>query len=454
MTKPLPTSAPRALPAGAQKNACAPDAALDPRPVAGTVADAQTPEFAPGDVIAGRHRVQYFMADSPLASHYAAQHISVSSLTYVLKVLKSDLMEYPELSDQFRLEAHSVARLRDPHSVRITDMGTLPDGRPFHCREFVRGVTLSDYLERMGPLSGALTYRAALGVLSALVEAHSLGIINRDIRPVGLILCEDKTSDEIMCRVLDFSSAYVGHGSAPAGNIPTTNPSLLMCSPQYAAPDLLQGNITPSVDTYALGLTLAELLEGEALGPAGSFFKIAQQQLSSEEWELGPRAAASPLAPIIRRAIRKKRSERYEDASEMLDDLMRNAAIFAPPGELAWANIEALFPAVASNRTYAGIARTAALETPIGSVKAVETRASTADQPPRRRAQRTLGPLSKETDDFDDVFDVIDRMQSGNFPTALDDDDESLTTGEFTTLPRALPRIYISPDEQGTAVLR
>lgn len=299
-------------------------------------------DFAPGDVVAGRHVIQYYLADGPLAAMYVARHASVPTLAYVLKVLKREFASIPEVVEQFRVEATSIAQLRDPHSVRITDMGLLPDGRPFICREFCRGIGLPQLMERFGPLPPTLVHRIAVGVLSSLAEAHSLGVIHRDIRPLGLILTEEIVSGDVRCRVLDFGTAHIDASSRLYEQARATNPSIMMCAPQYASPELLRGKVSKSVDTYALGLTLAELLEGKPVVESGPFLKVAYAQLAETEFELGEIAAKSPLAGLIRRAIRKNPAERYEDAGEMLDDLLRNYPVTYSPYELLWTRWSAI----------------------------------------------------------------------------------------------------------------
>lgn len=291
-------------------------------------------EFQAGDIVAGRHVVQSFLADSALSTLYTARHASVPSLVYVLKVLKPEFAQYPEIIEQFKIEAISIAQLRDPHTSRLSDMGLLPDGRPFLCREFSRGVNLAVLVKNQGPLDDALVYRIAYDILSSLDEAHQIGIVHRDIRPVTIVLAEDKSSREVMAKIVDFGSAYISARSPRDPNrTQVSNPSLQLYAPQYAAPELLRNKITPAADIYALGLTLAELLDGEAIVPKDAFFLVAQRQLSPDDWALGPNAAKSTLAPILRRAIHKDPSLRFANAGEMLRELR---ALPRPDGDLAW----------------------------------------------------------------------------------------------------------------------
>lgn len=290
------------------------------------VAEAGRPydDLQPGDVIAGRHIIQQWLDDVPLAHLYIARHTKISTLSYVLKVLKKEHLAIPELVDQFRIEAVTISKLRDPHTVRITDMGTLPDGRPFLCREYYSGLPLHLLIAKHGAQNDIVTRHIAIGVLRSLNEAHRHGIVHSAIQPRGIMLSEDPGSQEIRARVTDFSAAHNLNTQQSMEPEPHTesNPSLLLAAPQYTPAEYLRGQILPSADVYALGLTLAELLEGRPVYEPGFFLTVASQQLAPAPAPLGPKTLASALAPVIQRATNKDVAKRYANASEMLKDVL------------------------------------------------------------------------------------------------------------------------------------
>lgn len=278
-------------------------------------------ELEPGAVIAERHIVGRLLAATPLVEIYMARHVSIATLSYVLKILKTDFAHEPELVEQFRREAQTIAKLRDEHTVRVTDMGTLPDGRPFLCREFCVGKVLDELIADEGAQSDALVRHVAIGVLSSLREAHTLGMVHGSIQPSMICLTEDPGSNRVRARVMDFGSARAQSVKPPPSLDSATNSSLLLLPPQYTAPEFLRGETMPAADVYAVGLTLAELLEGRPVVADGPFIAVAGKQLSDDALVLGPLAQASILAPMIRKAIAKNPAERYADADAMLADI-------------------------------------------------------------------------------------------------------------------------------------
>lgn len=282
-------------------------------------------ELSAGDVLAGRHKIERWLANLPSAELYVARHATISTLVYVVKVLKREFLDIPEIVEQFRIEADAVSKLRSPFTVRVTDMGTLADGRPYLCREYYSGTTLDAYLANNGPLDELLVRRIAADVLASLAEAHAMSIVHRDIQPRGIILSDSKTrgEDGVRARVLDFGSAYTAPNARESAQVVTeSNPSLLLASPQYTAPEVLRGTTLPASDIYALGLTLAELLDGTPAYKPDLYLSVATRQLSTAPPPLGERSLASGLAHVLRRATAKSLDERYASATEMLEDLL------------------------------------------------------------------------------------------------------------------------------------
>lgn len=269
-----------------------------------------------GDVLDDRYTIERVIGEGTFAWVYLARHTTISSLQCAIKVLKPHFSGDEELRGQFRHEAETVARLRNRHTVRVSDMGELPDGRPYICMEYCIGATLDQLLIRHGPQPSKMVAHVARGALHSLREAHDLGIVHRDIKPSNISLTEDPTSQLPLTRVLDFGIAYVAQVQKDADDS-----DLVFCTPSYAAPEILRGDIGPGADIYALGLTMAELLEGEPVFPNTGFYTVAARQLANEPVPFGPRARASALLPILQRACDKDATTRYQNTDEMLADL-------------------------------------------------------------------------------------------------------------------------------------
>src|SRR4029077_15255426 len=164
-------------------------------------------------------------------------------------------------------------KLVHPHIVRALDADRAGDLRLL-VMEFVEGETLSQVLERKGPLPvrEACDYvrQAALG----LQHAHEQGMVHRDIKPHNLMRTHDGR-----VKVLDFglarfaSEADLGPPADPSGSTPgpaegasvegpATAPGTTLGTPDFMAPEQADDARAAGVraDVYSLGCTLYFLL--------------------------------------------------------------------------------------------------------------------------------------------------------------------------------------------------
>lgn len=284
-------------------------------------------ELSAGDVIANKYVVDARIGEGGFAHVYRVHHENLSAMEFALKVLRVEHASDVEVRRRFRREAEAVVALKSRHVVRVLDVGELADGRPFLVMELMAGRPLDAVLRDMTVLPWELVAEIAIGVLRALDEAHRVGIIHRDLKPENIFLEYDEDGLPV-AKVVDFGIAKGLAGTASGFSSGTqTIVGQVVCTPAYAAPELLEGNVGPEVDLYALGHTMAALLDGSApYDGASSAMAIAARHLHPEPVVLGPNASASPLAGVIRRACEKPLTARYASAAQMVTEVR---ALFA-----------------------------------------------------------------------------------------------------------------------------
>lgn len=290
----------------------------------GTVRSATgaTPPLRAGDVLENKYCIADLIGEGSFAWVYRANHIEIASLEVAIKILKAEHQSDDDLMRRFRREAETAAALRNRHTIRINDFGVTPTGAPYIAMEYVRGLTLEEILDRDGFLEDIEVAKIAIDVLSALEEAHQLGVIHRDLKPANVFLVQEPGEDAPVARVLDFGiakvlspdSTFVGDASETAGNV-------VFCTPYYASPELLRGIASPQSDVYALGILMSELLDGKPPFTDDDFYVVAAKQVSSDPIPLGPLTRSSRLHAIIERACNKNVARRYKTAAEMRADL-------------------------------------------------------------------------------------------------------------------------------------
>ena len=151
---------------------------------------------------------------------------------------------------RFEREVKVLARLSHPNVVPLRDY--VADG-PAIVIAWMSGGTLESRLTD-GPLTPARASEIACALLSALGEAHRLGVIHRDVKPANVLF-----DDAGVARLADFGVAHLGDlsATATAGVIGTL---------AYMSPEQREGKpATVQSDVYAVGAILFEMLTGERL---------------------------------------------------------------------------------------------------------------------------------------------------------------------------------------------
>jgi serine/threonine protein kinase len=150
---------------------------------------------------------------------------------------------------RFLREAMALSKVEHRNVVQVLDFGFADDGTPFLVMEHLRGRDLGALLAGSEtPLPVTDVVDIMLAVCAALRACHRAGIIHRDLKPGNIFLAETETGREV--KVLDF-----GVSKAPTAD-DLTREGQILGTPQYLAPEQIDGKVGPASDQYALGVVL------------------------------------------------------------------------------------------------------------------------------------------------------------------------------------------------------
>lgn len=219
-------------------------------------------------------------------------------------------------------EARAASLLRSPNIAVTYDL-LEHNGSLFIAMEYVEGELLSSRIAR-GPLPLREAVDVAAQVADALDEAHSHNIIHRDIKSANLILTRRG-----LVKVLDFGLAKFEERSEArlreaTAALQLTSPGLVMGTVAYMAPEqLLGGNIDHRVDLFALGVVLYEMVAGRLPFAGETLAEVSDRILRHEPEALARFNYNAPpeLEGIVRKALQKNPSFRYQSARELHIDL-------------------------------------------------------------------------------------------------------------------------------------
>ncbi|MGH9657184.1 MAG: protein kinase domain-containing protein, partial [Bryobacteraceae bacterium] len=229
----------------------------------------------------------------------------------------------PAYRARFLDEAKAVSRLDHPRIARVYDYGEAPDGRPFLVMELVAGVSLSHLLSG-GKLEPGRAAALVAQVAEALVEAHAAAIVHRDLKPSNIIVND---RDEV--KVLDFGLAKQleipeATDLEAATRSMRTNPGTILGTPAYMSPEQAAGRrVDTRSDLFSLGLLLYECLCGRPAFTGSNAVDILGQVIyvSPKPPSAHARGVPPELERITMKALAKDAADRYQTASEVLEEL-------------------------------------------------------------------------------------------------------------------------------------
>jgi eukaryotic-like serine/threonine-protein kinase len=263
-----------------------------------------------GKVIDGRYEIQARIGEGGMGVVYKARQTSIDRVI-ALKMLNQQMAQDPTWVQRFYNEAKACSRLQHPNTIRMFDFGQTTDGRLFMTMEFLDGVALRTALQN-GPMAPQRVVKILIQCCASLAEAHSIGIIHRDIKPDNVFLLNMAGSPDFV-KLLDFSVAKLLEGDRMS-----TQAGVVFGTPQYMSPEQGRGlPLDARSDLYALGILAFEMLTGTVPYNDENPMTVIQMHIRSEVPPM-PQTVPYSVQAIVRRAMEKDPARRYQSSGEMM----------------------------------------------------------------------------------------------------------------------------------------
>ena len=284
----------------------------------------QTSEIFPGITIRDKYLILEKVGEGGMGAVYRARHLAFNE-TVALKVVHSSMAEDPGFIKRFKTEAIIARRLRHPNAVRVHDLDSTEDGRPFIVMEMVEGDSLKALIAQFGSFPFGRAIDIAIQTAEALAAAHRLGIVHRDIKPDNILITAANDGRDLV-KVVDFGIAKVREGAIDVGGGYTaTRTGMIVGTPQYLSPEQATGmhgdEIDGRVDIYSLGVVLYVMLTGqlpfESNTPMGFLIQHVQTQPIAPHLARPDLDIPVELSAILMKALEKDRDCRFRSADEM-----------------------------------------------------------------------------------------------------------------------------------------
>ncbi|MFT5050725.1 MAG: serine/threonine protein kinase/Tfp pilus assembly protein PilF [Chlamydiales bacterium] len=291
-------------------------------PECGTKAGSESTviESLEGRILNDKYRVLEKIGQGSMGTVYRGEHIGLKK-TVALKVLHEDLHVGEETLQRFQREGIALGKIAHPNAIQIFDFDRDGSRTTYLAMEFVEGQNLKALLRESSnlPVSSALSIIEQ--VLLALQEAHRHGIVHRDLKPDNIMVAMD-ASGAPRVKVLDFGLSKLV--DLPMEASVATQVGRIMGTPLYMAPEQCSGEeVDLRADLYATGLVLYEMVAGSTPFAGDSVTEIFAQHLTKPTpsvVESHPDLKIAPaLDPLLHRSLAKRREDRFQTATEMLD---------------------------------------------------------------------------------------------------------------------------------------
>jgi eukaryotic-like serine/threonine-protein kinase len=265
-----------------------------------------------GKVFDGRYEILARIGEGGMGVVYKARQVSIDRVI-AIKMLNPQMASDQQWVQRFSNEARACSRLQHPNTIRMFDFGqSQQDGRYFLTMEFLEGTVLRGAIQQ-GPMAPNRVVKILIQCCASLAEAHAIGIIHRDIKPDNVFLLNMAGSPDFV-KLLDFSVAKL----LQENDRMKTQAGVVFGTPQYMSPEQGRGlPLDARSDLYALGILGYEMLTGRVPFNDDNPMTVLQMHLRSELPPLPPNLPPNVVA-VVRKALEKDPSRRYQSAGEMM----------------------------------------------------------------------------------------------------------------------------------------
>jgi serine/threonine-protein kinase len=224
---------------------------------------------------------------------------------------------------RFEREVQMTSRLAHPNTISIYDYGRTPEGIFYYAMEYLDGLTLEELVAYEGPLPAGRALRVLQQIVSALIEAHGLGLIHRDIKPANIMLTRRGTIPDFV-KVLDFGLVKESDdGTKDSASLSRVMP--IFGTPLYMSPEAaLSKELDARADLYAVGAVAYYLVCGKPVFDGLSVVEVCLQHINSPPIPPSQRSAnpvPAGLEAAILQCLQKEPEARPQSASELLAKL-------------------------------------------------------------------------------------------------------------------------------------
>jgi len=270
----------------------------------------------------GRYVIEKKVGKGAMGAVYLAKDPRINRAV-ALKVIPIEKEFEDEELEEARLrffrEAESAGRLTHPNIITVFDCGE-DKHLAYIAMEYLQGMSLTEFTNPKRLLAPNKALELCARTAEALDYAHNQGVIHRDIKPANILY----SLREDLLKISDFGVARLTDNNR-------TKTGIVLGTPMYMSPEQLNAEtLTGSSDLFSLGVTLYELLVGEAPFRATNIAVLMTKITTEDPAPVSNRRPGVPpsVDAVLFKALAKRPEDRFANGGEMAIAL-RNCAKYA-----------------------------------------------------------------------------------------------------------------------------
>lgn len=270
-----------------------------------------------GDVINAKYRLLATIGRGGMGEVFRAIDLGSNEHVAIKVVGRSSLGDV--LLARLQREASAAAQITSDYIPRVIETGEAEDGEFFMVMDLLVGESLSERMKRVGGvIPWSDVHRIGEHVLMALIDAHSAGVVHRDLKPGNVFLVQnpDRSTG---AKILDFGVCKFDEADAEK----LTVTGELVGTIAYMAPEQIRGasRVDGRADLYSFSMVVFEMMSGRL-----PFDAQGQMALLASKLEKAPRRLSEVvegpipggLEDLLALGLARDPDLRPRDAAEML----------------------------------------------------------------------------------------------------------------------------------------
>jgi hypothetical protein len=247
---------------------------------------------------------------------YKGHHAMLRRPT-AIKMLNPDMVNESSIA-RFEREVQTTCKLNNPSTIAIYDYGRTPEGLFYYAMEYLDGLNLLQLVEICGPQPEGRVINILKGVCASISEAHSLGLVHRDVKPANVML-NRRGGDVDVVKVLDF-----GLVKALDETKLTVQSGTMAGTPLYMSPEAIQApdRVDARSDIYSIGALGYFLLTGQPVFTASTLLELCHDHVHTIP-EPPSERLGKPVSPelqaVLLACLEKSRDKRPQSARELAE---------------------------------------------------------------------------------------------------------------------------------------